>query len=33
VPMDTGGLGTFTDRWSPLLYHVLTAVDIIIMSW
>jgi hypothetical protein len=32
VPTDTGDLGTFTDRWSPLLYHVLIIVDII-MPW
>jgi hypothetical protein len=29
VPTDTGGLGTFTDRGSPLLYHVLITVHII----
>jgi hypothetical protein len=29
VPTDTDGLATFTDRWSPLLYHVLIIVDII----
>jgi hypothetical protein len=30
VSTDTGGLRTFTDRGSPLLYHVLIIVDIII---
>jgi hypothetical protein len=29
MPTDTGGLGIFTDRCSPLLYHVLITVDII----
>jgi hypothetical protein len=32
MPMDTGNLGTFTDKWSLLLYHVLITVDII-MPW
>jgi hypothetical protein len=29
VPTDTSGLRKFTDRGSPLLYHVLINVDII----
>jgi hypothetical protein len=31
VPTDTGGLGTSTDRWSLLLYHVYLLLIIIML--